>query len=144
MADRKTQPTTGDVDAFVAAVPDEGRRADTAAAIALMRSVTGAEPVMWGASIVGFGDVTYANAQGKTVDWFAVGLSPRKAALTLYGLTYGGARADLLGRLGKHTTGKGCLYVKRLSDVDTTVLEELVRRAWEDKDHVQTPGADPG
>jgi hypothetical protein len=140
MAERKTRATSDDVAAFVTAVPDEGRRDDTEAALALISSVTGAEPVMWGSAIVGFGHSTYATADGKQHDWFAVGLSPRKAALTFYGLGVADDPEGLLARLGKHTTGKGCLYLKRLSDVDTTVLEELVRRAWEGKDQSGSAG----
>ncbi len=96
-----------------------------------MRQVTGAEPVLWGTSVVGFGKQPYTTADGKEHEWFAVGLSPRKASLTLYGLTYYGSNQDLLERLGPHTTGKGCLYLKRLEDVDRDVLVELVQRAWE-------------
>lgn len=128
--DRKTTMTDGDVEAFLASVPDERRRADAREALAVLREVTGAEPRMWGGSIVGFGEVAYRGAGGATSDWFAVGLAPRKAALTLYGLTYDGSNDDLLARLGPHTTGKGCLYVKRLADLDRDVLTALVTRAW--------------
>ena len=129
--DRLTRPGSGDVRAFLAAVPDERRRGDAVAALALMREVTGAEPVMWGTSMVGFGTQRYTTADGKQREWFAVGLAPRKAALTLYGLTYDESNRDLLERLGPHTTGKGCLYLKRLDDVDRGVLTELVERGWE-------------
>ena len=129
--DRLTKPTAGDVEAFLDSVPDERRRSDAQAATELVREVTGAEPVMWGTSMVGFGTQRYTTADGKEREWFAVGLAPRKAALTLYGLTYYDSNQDLLERLGPHTTGKGCLYVKRLDDVDRDVLMELVERAWE-------------
>ncbi|QIM22328.1 DUF1801 domain-containing protein [Phycicoccus sp. HDW14] len=128
--DRKTTATGGDVEEFVSGVRDERRRADAQEALALLREVTGAEPRMWGPSTIGFGRQPYSTADGKQREWFAVGLSPRKAALTLYGLTYDGSNDDLLGRLGPHTTGKGCLYVKRLADLDRNVLTELVGRAW--------------
>ncbi len=128
--DRLTNPGAGDVGAFLHSVPDERRRADAVAAAELIQEVTGAEPVMWGTSMVGFGTQHYTTADGKEREWFAVGLSPRKAALTLYGLTYHDSNQDLLERLGPHTTGKGCLYVKRLDDVDRDVLVELVERAW--------------
>lgn len=130
-SDRRTRPTDADVAAFLDAVPDERRRDDARAVLDLMRTVSGAEPRMWGPSMVGFGRQPYRTADGKEHEWFAVGLAPRKAALTLYGLTYYGSNTDLLERLGPHTTGKGCLYVKRLEDVDREVLTELVRRAWE-------------
>lgn len=129
--DRKTGPTDGDVTAFLDGVPDERRRDDAREVLELMRSVSGHEPELWGPSTIGFGRQPYRTADGKEREWFAMGLAPRKAALTLYGLTYYGSNTDLLTRLGPHTTGKGCLYVKRLDDVDREVLTELVRRAWE-------------
>jgi Domain of unknown function (DU1801) len=129
--DRVTQPGSGDVRAYLDSVPDERRRTDALAALKVMREVTGAEPVMWGPSMIGFGTQRYTTADGKEREWFAVGLSPRKASLTLYGLTYYESNQDLLDRLGPHTTGKGCLYVKRLDDVDRDVLVELVARGWE-------------
>lgn len=111
MADRRTTPGPDDVRVYLEAVPDERRRADAIAALDLIRDVTAVEPVMW-------------------TMWFAVGLAPRKAALTLYGLTYYGSHQELLDRLGPHTTGKGCLYVKRLDALDRDVLVELVGRSW--------------
>jgi hypothetical protein len=129
-SDRKTKAEPGDVGAFLDGVADERRRADAKAALELMAEVTGAAPVMWGGSMVGFGTQRYTTADGKEHEYFAVGLSPRKAALTLYGLTYYESNADLLERLGPHTTGKGCLYVKRLDDLDRAVLTELVERSW--------------
>jgi len=128
--DRTTTPTDGDVDAYLASVADDRRRADAREVLTLMRQVTGAEPRLWGTSLIGFGRQPYRTADGKEREWFAVGLAPRKAALTLYGLTYYGSNEDLLARLGPHTTGKGCLYVKRLDAVDREVLTELVARAW--------------
>lgn len=130
MADRRTTPGPDDVRAYLDAVPDERRRADAIAALDLVRDVTGVEPVMWGTSMIGFGTQRYTTADGKEREWFAVGLAPRKAALTLYGLTYYGSHQELLDRLGPHTTGKGCLYVKRLDALDRDVLVELVGRSW--------------
>ena len=129
--DRITQPTDAEVTAFLDDVADERRRDDARAALELIRGITGAEPRMWGGSIIGFGRQPYRTADGKEREWFALGLAPRKAALTLYGLTYHGTNTDLLERLGPHTTGKGCLYLKRLDDVDREGLTELVRRSWE-------------
>lgn len=128
--DRKTKPTDASADDVIATVDDERRRADAQAALDLMRRVTGVEPVVWGPSMIGFGTQPYVTADGKEREWFRIGLAPRKAALTLYGLTFYGSNADLLNRLGKHTIGKGCVYVKRMSDVDEAVLTELVERAW--------------
>ena len=127
-SDRVTTPTGADVTAYLDGVEDERRREDARAVVDLIGEVTGAPPRMWGASIIGFGRQPYRTADGKEREWFAVGLAPRKAALTLYGLTYYGSNADLLEQLGPHRTGKGCLYVKRLDDVDRDVLAELVRR----------------
>ncbi len=129
--DRLTRPSDDDVAAFLESVADERRRSDAQEVLALMQRVTGAEPRMWGTSVVGLGRQPYRTADGKEREWFAVGLAPRKAALTLYGLTFYGSNEDILQRLGPHTTGKGCLYVKHLDDVDRDVLEELVARAWE-------------
>lgn len=128
--DRKTHPTDTSADDLIAAVADERRRADAQTALELMRRVTGEEPVVWGASMIGFGTQPYTTADGKEREWFRIGLAPRKAALTLYGLVFYGSNQDLLDRLGKHTTGKGCLYVKRLSDIDEGVLRELIERCW--------------
>ena len=129
--DRSTRPNAGNVDAFLAGVEPAARREDATALLALMRRATGAEPVLWGPSMVGFGRQPYRTADGKDREWFAVGLAPRKAALVLYGLIDDASLSGpLLARLGRHTTGKGCLYVTRLTDVDLDVLTELVERAW--------------
>ncbi|PKH42190.1 protein of unknown function (DU1801) [Nocardioides alpinus] len=130
MSDRTTQPNATSADEVVAAAPTDRRRDDAREVLDLMREVTGAEPVVWGPSMIGFGTQPYTTADGKERAWFALGLAPRKAALTFYGLTYDGSNDDLLERLGPHTTGKGCLYVKRLEDVDRAVLTEMIRRAW--------------
>lgn len=130
MAENKTQPTDADVEAFLATVPDERRRKDTLEVLELMKRVTGAAPVMWGTAIIGFGSQHY---QGKSRggEWLIIGLAPRKSALTIYGVYNDYGPPDpLFERLGPHTTGKGCLYLKRLSDVDPAVLETLIRNAW--------------
>lgn len=133
MAELKTKPNDGDVDAFIDSVP-EPARSDCRELVTLMQAATGAPPVMWGSSIVGFGDVHYRYASGREGDWFAVGFSPRKKSLTLY-LTDGvGRHARHLERLGPHSTGKGCLYIKRLDDVDRDVLDALIREAASGKD----------
>ncbi|HYN94343.1 MAG TPA: DUF1801 domain-containing protein [Pilimelia sp.] len=131
MAEPKTTRTTASVTDFLAAVPDP-RRADAEALCALMTEVTGEPPAMWGASIVGFGAFRYKTAAGRGGDWPAVGFSPRKQALTLY--LSGGldAYGDLLGRLGPHSTGKSCIYVKRLAEVDRQVLRTLVDAGFRD------------
>ena len=133
--DRVTRPVAGDVDEHLRRVEPAARRDDALAVLDLMREVTGAEPVLWGTSMVGFGRQPYTTADGKEREWFAVGLAPRKAALTLYGLTFYGSNEDLLERLGPHTTGKGCVYVKRVADLDRAVLTEMVDRAWRENHH---------
>jgi hypothetical protein len=129
-AELKTKPTGASVEDFFAGFKDEERRKDCRTLAALMKQATGAEPKMWGSAIVGFGDWHYKYASGCEGDWFRMGFSPRKQALTLY-LTCGGfeKHAGLLARLGKHKTGKGCLYVKRLADVDMAVLRRLIEAA---------------
>ena len=99
--------------------------------------------MLWGSSMVGFGRQRYEYASGRSGEYFAVGFAPRKAALTLYGLTYDGSNADLLARLGPHTTGKGCLYVKRLAELDRDVLSELIRRSYT-ANHTGFVDAQPG
>ena len=129
--DRKTHPTDRSVDDYLATITHERRRTDAEDAMELMQEITGAEPVMWGPSMIGFGRRPYTTADGKEHESFAVGLSPRREALTLYGLTLYGSNADLLDRLGPHTTGKSCLYVKQLDAVDRDVLTELIERSWQ-------------
>ena len=123
----KTQPTDASVAAFVAGLADERQRADSERLIALMSKVTGEPATMWGPSIIGFGSYHYRYASGREGDTPLVGFSPRKTALTLYASAGEDERADLLARLGPHTLGKSCVYVKRLSAVDEQVLADLVR-----------------
>ena len=131
MAEIKTRPTGEDVTAFLQSVPDERRRAESIAMRELMERVTGAPAEMWGPSIVGFGRQEYTNTSG-TSDMLVMGFAPRKAALTLYGVYNDDAPAEpLFEQLGPHSTGKGCLYLKRLDAVDSAVLERLIRSAWE-------------
>ena len=125
MADNKTKPTKLSVAEFVDGITDETRRADAKALVKLMQSASGEKPKMWGPSIIGFGSHHYRYESGREGDMPLVGFSPRKAATVLYvaGLS---DSAALLAKLGKHTTGKGCLYIKKLADVDQQVLEALV------------------
>ena len=132
MADEpKTTRNDASVDDFLASVADPQRRSDAETVCDLMREVTGLEPAMWGPSIVGFGQYQYKYASGRQGDWPAAAFSPRKQSLTLYLAEGFEDSKDLLGRLGKHTTSKACLYIKRLSDVDTDVLRALVRDSFE-------------
>jgi hypothetical protein len=133
MAENKTQKTEASVAEFIESIDDAHKRDDSKAVAALMEKVTGDQPRMWGESIVGFGDFHYRSPAGREGDWFKVGFSPRKQALTLYlSLVDVNEYEGLLGRLGKHTTGKSCLYIKRLEDVDQSVLEELISTAVAD------------
>lgn len=125
MAEPKTQRTEASVDAFIDAIPDEAVRQDCHTLIELMRRVTGAEPQMWGESIVGFGECPYEYANGHVDEWPCLGFAPRKRELALYVLAGVERFEDLLQRLGRHRTGKSCLYVKRLSDIDLPVLEQI-------------------
>ena len=131
MAANKTVKTDASVDDYLAGI-DGVRGADARALNALMVEVTDLEPAMWGPSIIGFGDRHLVSARGREVDWFDIGFAARKQALTLYLSNGFEGYGDLLEKLGPHTTGVGCLYVKRLSDVDSGVLTELVRRSVED------------
>jgi hypothetical protein len=127
----KTKVSDASVDKFLKSVADEGQRADAFRVLEMMKRLTGEEPKMWGDSIVGFGEHVYKSpATGREVDWLKIGFSPRKANLTLYVLNQTPEQARLLEKLGKHKTGKGCLYVKRLSDVDEKVLEKVVSMAY--------------
>jgi hypothetical protein len=132
VAELKTVRTEASVDEFLAGVADQRRRADAQAVCALMTEVTGERPAMWGTSIVGFGAYHYRNCSGQQADWPAVGLSPRKGSLTVYLSAGFEGFADLLARLGPHSLGKGCLYIKRLSDVDQDVLRTVVTAAYRD------------
>ena len=130
MAERKTKPNGLDVVAVLNGIPDEQQRQDCFTIVDLMRNVTMAEPRMWGSSIVGFGDTHYTYASGRSGDWFLVGFAPRKQNLTLYISSDGLDRyAALLQRLGKHSTGKGCLYIKRLAEVAIATLRAILARS---------------
>jgi hypothetical protein len=131
MAELKTKRNKGDVQAFLNSVPDEKKRQDSFAILELMRRVTGKEPEMWGDSIVGFGSYHYKYKSGREGDWFLTGFSPRKQNITLYIMAGFDEYDKLLNKLGKHTTGKSCLYVKKIEDVDADVLKELVRQSVE-------------
>jgi len=131
MAEPKTKPTNQSVDVFLDSILDEQKRQDCLEILALMKRATGAEPVMWGESIVGLGLYHYKYASGREGDWPLTGFSPRKQNITLYITSGFDQFGELLKRLGKHTTSKSCLYIKRLADVDREVLEQLVKLSVE-------------
>lgn len=129
MAEPKTKKNNTSVTAFIASIEDDAKRKDAKILLKLMKEVTGKTPKMWGDTIVGFDTYHYVYESGREGDWFRVGFSPRKSNLTLYIMPGFQAYDELLGRLGKHKTGKSCLYVKRLDDVDLDVLRELVEQS---------------
>lgn len=131
MAENKTKPTGVDVVEFLNNVPDERKRQDAFVVLEMMRDITGEEPKMWGPTMVGFGSYHYKYASGREGDYFITGFSPRKQNLTLYIMAGFEQYDELMAKLGKYTTGSSCLYIKRLSDVDQTVLRELVAKSVE-------------
>jgi hypothetical protein len=130
MAENKTTPNDQDVEQFLNSVDDERKRKDSFTILELMKQVTGLEPTMWGSSIVGFGNYHYKYASGREGDMILAGFSPRKQNLTLYNMGGFERYDDLLKKLGKHTTGKGCLYIKRLDDVDLPTLKNLIEESF--------------
>jgi hypothetical protein len=129
MAELKTKKTAGSVTAFLTAIPDPDRRKDARALLALLRRTTGERPALWGAGLIGFGQRKLKYASGREIDWPIFAFAPRAGRLTLYLACDLASHREILGRLGKHAKGKGCLHLRRLSDVDPAVLEELVRAA---------------
>lgn len=131
MAELKTKENKASVSAFLKAIPDAQRRADALAVAAMMKAVTKAEPKMWGTSVVGYGSQHYKYDSGREGDWFRTGFSPRKDTLTLYITSSFEQYPDLMAKLGKYKTGKSCLHIKRLTDVDTKVLKQLIASSLE-------------
>jgi hypothetical protein len=126
MAELKTQVNDADVEAFLAAIPDEQRRKDCQTLAKWMKKITGCAPKMWGDSIVGFGTYHYKSKSGCEGDWYLTGFASRKDSLTVYIMAGFTRYEELMARLGKHKNAKSCLYIKRLSDVDEAVLKELI------------------
>jgi hypothetical protein len=126
MAELKTKPTDNSVREFIAAIDDQVRRRDCQAVLEIMQEATGDRPRIWGSGMVGFGSYHYKYASGREGDWFLTGFAPRKNDLTLYIMPGFDRFEALMKKLGKHKTGKSCLYIKRLSDIDPAVLKELV------------------
>jgi len=129
VAELKTKETSASVSAFLAKIADETRRKDCLAVADIMRDVTKEEPKMWGSSIVGFGRYRYKYDSGREGEYMITGFSPRKGDLTLYIMPGFEPFPDLMKRLGKYKTGKSCLYIKKLADVDVRVLKELVSKS---------------
>ena len=129
MSDPKTAPNDANVEAFLHSVAHDKRREDSLAMLEIMKEVTGEEPRMWGDSIVGFGSYHYQYKSGREGDWMLTGFSPRKQSLTLYIMSGFSHYDELLQKLGKHKTGKSCLYIKKLEDVDMDVLKQMIRES---------------
>lgn len=129
-ADTKTKPTERSPEEWIDSLPWPRRVAQGRELLEIFREVTGAQPVMWGPSIVGYGHFHYRYESGREGDTARVGFSPRKAAISLYGLQSGEGTAELLNRLGPHRRGVGCVYVTKLEQVDHSVLRELIARGW--------------
>ena len=127
----KTQKNDASVEDFINSVPNERKRKDSFAILEMMQDITGEEPAMWGTSIVGFGSYRYRYASGREGEWFLVGFAPRKQNLTLYIMSGFEGYDSLLAKLGKFKTGKVCLYIKKLEDIDLPTLEELMRQSVE-------------
>ncbi len=126
MAENKTKPSDASVEAYLAAIEDEARREDCRALVKLMSRVSKEPPKMWGASIVGFGSYHYKYASGREGDACRTGFSSRKGDISVYLMTGFEGQAELLARLGKHKMGKACLSIRKLSDVDSKILEQLI------------------
>ncbi len=129
MAEPKTKPTGKSVKDFIDGIKDDVRRRDCRTIMKIMKKITKATPKMWGDSIVGYGSYHYTYASGREGDWFTAGFSPRAQSLTLYIMSGFKGHDALMKKLGKHTTGRSCLYIKKLDDVDLDVLEQLVERS---------------
>jgi hypothetical protein len=127
MAELKTQVTRASVEKFLEGIKDERKRQDCYELLKIMKKATKAEPKMWGTSIIGFGDHHYVYESGREVDWFLTGFSPRAQNLTLYMM--GGFDREVLKKLGRYKTGKGCLYINKLADVDIKALHELIAKS---------------
>jgi len=125
----KTKKTEQSPEDFLNSIKDDAQRTDSIAIVKMMQKATGEKPKMWGTSIIGFGNVVLKYDSGRELDWMKIGFSPRKANLTLYGIKNSEGQDALLDKLGKYKEGKGCLYINKLSDVDTSVLKKLIEQA---------------
>ncbi|MET0593587.1 MAG: DUF1801 domain-containing protein [Polyangiaceae bacterium] len=139
MAELKTKKNDASVDGFLAKIKNETQQRDARAVLAMMQRITGEKPKMWGSSIVGFGEYHYRYASGREADWPMIGFSPRAQNLTLYLMAGFDRLGDKLKKLGQHSTAKSCLYVKRLADVDTKILESIVAQGFKETRALNKP-----
>lgn len=134
LAEIKTKPTSASVEDFINAVTDEQKRKDCFVLLEMMKKATGEEPVLWGSSIIGFGNKRYKSpATGREVDWLVIGFAPRKANISLYLMMDIKKQAAVLEKLGKHKTGVGCLYINKLKDIDLKVLKGMIENSLKGK-----------
>ena len=131
MAELKTKERKASVEKFLNSVKDDQEREDSFKILKMMKQITKAEPKMWGTSMIGFGNYHFKYASGREGDWFLTGFSPRKQNISLYIMADINKYKNLLGKLGKHKTGKGCLYINKLDDVDVKLLKELITTSVE-------------
>jgi hypothetical protein len=129
MSDLKTKANQQSINAYLNTIEPQKKREDSFAILALMQEVSGEEPQMWGDKIVGFGHYQYKYASGREGDWFLVGFAPRKQNLTLYIMSGFDGYDELMSKLGKHSTGKSCLYIKKLEDIDQSILRQLIAQS---------------
>ncbi len=132
-AQNKTQKTDDSVEKFLNTIKEEEKRKDCFEIVKLMQKISGDEPKMWGSAIIGFGNIQLRYESGRELDWFKFGFSPRKQNIVLYGVANPEKQKEELKKLGKHKTGKGCLYINSLKDIDTTAFEQLIKAANERK-----------
>ncbi len=125
----KTVPTEQSAEQFIASVDNEVKRKDSRALLQMMTEITDRPPIMWGSSLIGFGTYHYKYASGREGDFFLTGFSPRKQALTIYIMPGFSEYEEILGNLGKYKTGKSCLYVKKLDDIDCDLLRDLITKS---------------
>ena len=131
MADLKTAPNEQSVETFIDSVEPEWKRDDAREILSLIGKITGEDPVMWGDSIVGFGNYHYKYESGREGDWFLAGFSPRKQSTTIYMMGGFDGQDEMLEKLGKHKKSVGCLYIKKLADVDMSTLEKMIKKSVE-------------
>ncbi len=130
MSELKTKPNKASVAGFISSIDDPVKKQDSKQLLKIMGEITGEKPVMWGTSIIGFGSYHYKYASGREGDWFCAGFSPRKQSLTLYIMgCHQKEDEHLYQKLGKHKTGKSCLYIKKLSEIELSALEQIIRNS---------------
>ena len=132
MVELKTKENNASVKSFIGSVKDKEKRDDSFELLKIFQKITGKKPKMWGESIIGFGKIHYKYASGREGDWMATGFSPRKQNISLYVLSGFKERDELLKKLGKHKTGRACLYIKNLKEINLSVLKKIIEKSYKD------------